>query len=168
MKKTVFITIAAALVFALCSCAFNFDLVNDKPLHRDEETEAISGTPLALTTEEAGGTSFGVPDLPDLPGMNSEWPDNELTRLVPDPGFKVKTVSEEDGEFGAVFSGVTADQMRAYAEKLKKAGFNVDAEVVDNSYMGIEVYSYNASNADGVSVSLSVAAGVASMAVSKP
>ncbi len=166
MKKTVFITITAALVFALCSCAFNFDLLNDKPLHR-EDTTVINGTPLVCTTDTEGAADTSV-NIPNLPGLSAEWPDNELTKLVPKPGFSVSNVSEEDGEFAAVFSGVTADQMRAYAEKLKKAGFNVDAEVVDNSYMGIEVYSYNASNADGVSVSLSVAAGVASMAVSKP
>jgi len=165
MKKTVFITITAALVFALCSCAFNFDLLNDKPLHR-EDTTVINGTPLVCTTDTEGAADTSV-NIPNLPGLSAEWPDNELTKLVPKPGFSVSNVSEEDGEFAAVFSGVTKEQMRAYAEKLKEAGFNTDVEVTDQNYAGIDVYAFSASNADGVTVSLSLTAGIASMAIKK-
>ena len=50
-----------------------------------------------------------------------EWPDNEFTRLVPKPSFKLVGATSDSDSFQVAFSGVTADQVRAYAEELKSA-----------------------------------------------
>ena len=166
MKKYVFSVVLILLFASLCACGLNFGFLDDdKPLHR-EDTTVINGTPLVQTTEtETEQAGVTVPDLSGL--LSSEWPDNEYTKLVPKPDFKVLNSSEDEDGVSVMFSGVTAEQMKAYAEKLKEAGFNIDPEENDQDYMGIVIYSFTASNADGTTVALSFAAGTASMGIKK-
>ena len=58
--------------------------------------------------------------------------------------------------------------MKAYAEKVKAAGFTVDPEETDENVMGMSVYSYSASNGKGYSVSVSFTAGVGGVTVTCP
>ncbi len=96
-----------------------------------------------------------------------EWPENEFTRLVPKPSFKLVGASTDEDDFTVAFSGVTAEQVRAYAEELKSAGFTVDAETEDKEVLGVVIYSYSASNASGYSVKLSFAYSVSGLTISK-
>lgn len=100
--------------------------------------------------------------------FGGEWPENVFTQLVPKPPFKLFGSSTSEDGFNVAFSGATVEQVRAYAEELKKAGFNVDADTQDREVMGIAVYSYSAENAAGFSVSLSMTSGVCALAIQKP
>jgi hypothetical protein len=103
----------------------------------------------------------------DIPQLGGDWPDNEFTRLVPNPGFKILMANGEEEGFTAAFTEVTVAQVRAYAEKLRAAGFTEDEELQDEEVMGMVIYSFFASNGKGYSVSLSYASEMASLVVSK-
>lgn len=47
--------------------------------------------------------------------LGGNWPDNEFTRLVPKPGFKLAGASTSEDEFSAAFQSVDVDQIKAYA-----------------------------------------------------
>ena len=172
MKKILFALIAIALAAALSSCALSGlgQLFGETPLTRLDDPYALSpsedATPMNLQT--SAGTEYGI----DIPGgitlPAADWPDNEFTKQIPKPEFAL--LSAETGEHGftAVFSGVGADQMKAYAGKVKAAGFDVDPEETDENVMGMAVYSYSASNGKGYSVSVSFTAGVGGVTVTCP
>lgn len=95
--------------------------------------------------------------------IGGNWPDNEFTKLIPNPGFEISMINTSDDEFMAAFSNVTIEQHNAYVEKLKSAGFTIDADTQTNV-----IYSYTASNADGYLVSLTSAFDTCTLTVTKP
>jgi hypothetical protein len=97
-----------------------------------------------------------------------DWPDNEFTRLVPKPNFVVLGASEDGDTFTIGFNNVTIEQTKAYAEKLKAAGFTIDEETEDIAVMGIVAYKFSAKNEDGYFVSLVNATGVTALEIKKP
>ncbi|MBR6897583.1 MAG: hypothetical protein IKN24_05375 [Lachnospiraceae bacterium] len=100
-----------------------------------------------------------------LPG--SEWPDNEFTRLVPAPDFKLMTSFTEEDEFTAAFQSLEVSQIKTYAEKVKKSGFTIDAEEESQEVYGIVVYTYTAYNEEGYCVQISFASGGGAVAISR-
>ena len=76
------------------------------------------------------------------------WPDSELARSVPKPEFELSLANEEDGVLEAMFNGVTLEKAKSYCASLKSAGFDVDP--VETDMNELNMYSYSASNADGV------------------
>ena len=56
---------------------------------------------------------------------------------------------------------------RAYAEKVKAAGFNKDVELQDQNVMGMDIYAFNASNESGYRVSIYYAAESGGLTISK-
>ena len=118
--------------------------------------------------QNESGAWLPVSGTGDIPHFGGDWPDNEFTRKVPNPGFSILVANAEDDEFTAVFNNVTAAQIRAYVEKVKAAGFTVDAELEDQVVMDMEIYSYTASDRDGWTVSVSFASGNGSLSISKP
>ncbi len=101
--------------------------------------------------------------------LGGDWPDNEFTKLLPKPDFKLTAVSTDDNSFTAAFlGGVKLEDVKAYAAKVKAAGFNKDEEVVDESTMGITVYTFTAYNADGWCVTVSFAMGTSGIVLEKP
>ncbi len=99
--------------------------------------------------------------------LGGDWPDNRFTKLIPEPPFKLSGSNLSEDEFTAAFQSVTVDQVKAYAEKVKSKGFTVDAEVTDQNYYGVVVYSYKASNAEGYCVEITFASGTCGISVSK-
>ena len=99
--------------------------------------------------------------------LGGNWPDNEFTRLVPKPGFKLAGASTSEDEFSAAFQSVDVDQIKAYAEQVKASGFTVDAEEEDQNFYGIVVYTYLAYNADGYCVEITFANGTSGITISK-
>lgn len=125
--------------------------------------------------DEDGTTMVQKPDgtwvIKDEDGnegqVGGEWPDNEFTRLVPKPDFELYAASGDDQMFTVAFSNATIEGIRDYAEKLKSAGFTVDAETTDSETMGITIYTYVASNGKGVTAELAFGLGSASLALKK-
>ncbi|MBP5662323.1 MAG: hypothetical protein J6X30_04110 [Clostridia bacterium] len=99
--------------------------------------------------------------------LGGDWPDNEFTRLVPKPDFKLAGASTSDDGFSAAFQSVNADQIKAYAEKVKANGFTVDAEEEDQNVYGVVVYTYSAYNADGYHVEVTFASGTGGITIGK-
>lgn len=99
--------------------------------------------------------------------LGGNWPDNEFTKLVPKPDFKLAGAAISGDEFSAGFVSVNADQVKAYAEKVKAGGFNVDPEENDQNVMGIVLYSYSARNSAGYKVEITFASGVSGIKISK-
>ena len=165
MKRIFIVLFALSLVLTLSACKLLGSITqadDDPPLHRVDIT-TYAGTPLEFVTEDAAETENGGVNIPSLSG--AEWPDNEFTKLVPKPDLNLLTVSEEDGEFTAAFTGATIEQIRAYAEKLKSAGFNNDAEVQDEEIMGMAIYTFSASDSKNHNVKLSYTAGTATLVI---
>lgn len=107
----------------------------------------------------------------DADGSSSQyggnWPDNEFTRLVPKPEMDVLAADTTAEDFSIAFSGATIEQIKAYAEKLKTAGFTVDPEEENQEAMGMVIYNYGASNADGYRVSVFYASGTSGLSIEK-
>ncbi len=97
-----------------------------------------------------------------------EWPENEFTKLLPKPDFSLVGASSNDDEFAVLFQNVTVEQIRDYAEKVKAKGFTAEAELTDQEAMGMVIYSYQAKNADGYSVSVTFTGGAGGLVVQKP
>ena len=121
------------------------------------------GTDGSMTVVDTDGTTMvqkpdGTWTIKDAEGnegqVGGDWPDNEFTKLVPKPDFELYAASGDDTFFTVAFTNATIEGIRAYAEKLKAAGFTVDPEVLDTEMMGMAVYNYIASNGKGVSVTL--------------
>lgn len=97
-----------------------------------------------------------------------EWPENEFTKLIPKPETgELFGASTTDTEFSVVLTGATIDEMKAYAEKVKAAGFTIDPEVVDEEAMGFAVYTYSASNSTGYYITVGTAMGINSITITK-
>ncbi len=96
---------------------------------------------------------------------SGKWVDNEYTRLVPKPDMEVREAANTGMGYSIVFGrSVTLDRMKAYAEKLKQAGFNVDCGDEDNE----QYYSFWGDNADGWSVRITVTSNANNLLISKP
>lgn len=97
------------------------------------------------------------------------WPKTGLAKKLPEPGFgQLAGVTDSPDEFCAAFAEVSQDDLRAYVEQIKSAGFTVDAETSDKEYMGIQMFSYTAENADGLIFTLSGTAGTCTITIKEP
>ena len=96
--------------------------------------------------------------------LGGNWPDNEFTKLVPKPDFEIYASSSDDDIFSAMFLSVTMEQIKAYAEKVKAAGFTIAPLEEDYTVM----FNYSASNSDGYRVSVFIAADTAGISIEKP
>ncbi len=99
--------------------------------------------------------------------LGSSWPDNEFTKLIPKPSFEIIAAVSDGNEFAA-YASATLDQLKAYAEEVKAAGFTVDADTQNLEYGGVVIYTYTAKNAQGYTVTLSYTGDAVGIAVSKP
>ena len=66
-----------------------------------------------------------------------------------------------------MFFRVNANDMKAYAEKVKANGFDKNIQVLDQNVPGLTVYKFNASNADGYNVCVYYAADAGGVTISK-
>lgn len=131
---------------------------------------------LNITDPETGETYVQKPDgtwtYQDPEGgeaqIGGDWPDNEYTKLVPKPSFSLTGASSDDMSFSVVFSDASIEQMREYAEQVKAAGFNQNTTTEDQEVMGMVIYSFSASNADGYTVEIFSASGTSGMSITTP
>ena len=93
-----------------------------------------------VVTQNTDGTWKVKDDQGGQADVGSKWPDNEFTKLIPKPNFEVSLSYAEGDRCGIQFANLTAEDLRAYAEQLKSAGFTVDAETTDEEQFGTWVY----------------------------
>ena len=99
--------------------------------------------------------------------FGGNWPDNEYTRLLPAPGFELYASYVEGESFVVTFTSVTVEQIKAYVEQVKAAGFNVNETVEDQEIAGMVIYSFTAENANGYTVEIGYVNGTSSLTISK-
>ena len=103
----------------------------------------------------------------DDPAILIEWPDNEITRQVPKPAVKAPTIVADSDSVTLMSSSSTFSEAKTYANQLKTAGFTKDIYEDTNSVAGYEIYTFTAENQNGLSVSLTFAAGTVTVSISK-
>ena len=134
------------------------------------------GTDGSMTVVDTDGTTMvqkpdGTWVVKDADGsegqIGGDWPDNEFTKLIPKPDFELFAANTETDSFSVAFTSATIEQIRAYAAKVKAAGFNINEEVEDQEVMGMVIYSFTAENADGYIVEITSAYGTSALTISK-
>lgn len=145
---------------------------------KEDGLDASFGADGSLTIKdpESGETYVQKPDgtwtYQDVEGSEGQiggnWPDNDFTKLVPKPDFTLAAANTDDMGFSVVFSDATIEQMREYAEQVKAAGFDQNITTEDQEVMGMVIYSFTASNADGYTVEVFSASGASGMNITAP
>jgi len=98
---------------------------------------------------------------------SGSWPDNKFTKLVPKPDFTVIAGAIDETTFTVTFENTSIDQIKAYVEKVKAAGFNIDEELTDMDMAGMAVYSFSAYNADDYNITVYSTQGFSGFTISK-
>ena len=138
-------------------------LVIENPWAPQSEKQTDKPSP----THNPSGSYEITPSEEPTPTYDANWPDNEFTRILPKPDFSFMTEKLGD-QFVLTSTGVyTFDYVKAYAEKLKSAGFTIEA-VTDETGIGSTIYTYTAKNKDGYKVELSYTNGYIRLVVTKP
>ncbi len=96
-----------------------------------------------------------------------EWPDNKFTRLIPKPNMELMAASTDGQTCSVALKNATLEQIKDYVEKVKAAGFSVDAEVTDQEIDGSVIYYYTAKNSDGYTITVSSANGISGILIGK-
>ena len=110
-----------------------------------------------VETEDGGQLSYG----------NTGWPESVLAGQVPVPSFEIAYPYESPSELTVTFTNATLEDLRAYVEEVKAAGFVKNAETEDMEVMGMVIYTYTAQNAEGYTVSVFSAGGATGLSVTK-
>ena len=113
----------------------------------DDADDPAVGTGGGGTDGGSGGGGSGGLDL-DEQYAAGEWPDNELARQVPKPGFKSSSGYAKGNHMMIFFEGLSLDDAKVYAKQLEDAGFTVDSFLDDRG----DDYIYSGSNSSGYSV----------------
>ena len=155
------------------------DEASKQQIISDLESEGYDvsfGTDGSMTIVDPDGTTMvqkpdGTWVVKDADGgegqIGGDWPDNEFTKLIPKPDFELFAANTETDSFSVAFMSATIEQIRAYAAKVKAAGFNINEEVEDQEVMGMVIYSFTAENADGYTVEITSANGTSALTISK-
>ncbi len=96
------------------------------------------------------------------------WPENEFTKLLPKPDMELLAATTNEQEFTVGFLNASLDQVKAYVEKVKAKGFTEDAQINDQKFGDMVIYSYIAKNADGYTVTVNFAMGTSAVLLEKP
>ncbi len=114
------------------------------------------------------GDSFTYDDGTSKGQFGGSWPSNEFTRLIPKPDKgTLMAYTLEENQFISTLVEVEVEDMRAYAKKAKKNGFNKDEEVEDMNFYGMAVYSYIAYDRKGNKIEVAYSYGIGMISVYK-
>ncbi len=149
MKKAFAILMVLLMLVALAGCNIKQKIAEKITEGILEQSGAgdvdIDGDSMTVTGEDGEEVTLG----------GTEWPDSDLAKLIPE--FKKGTVSyvmQSEGYLYITVDEVSQDDAEDYVDSVKN-DFADDA--YESSYEG--GFSYTAKNADGVSVSVSLADG---------
>ena len=161
------------LILSQQDAASKQELINDGKEHGYTVDYGLDGSTTltyddgTVMVQNPDGTWNVVNDDGSLYQYGGNWPENEFTKQLPKPEMELLGANTEDGEFNVAFANATIDDIRAYAEKVKAAGFDKDVDVQDQDVMGMTIYAFNATNAVGYSVSVFYTAGTGGVTVTK-
>ncbi|MBQ1848337.1 MAG: hypothetical protein II135_10045 [Clostridia bacterium] len=114
-----------------------------------------------------GFEDYDPPEEYTEEALQNEWPDNALSRQVPKPPFSDPLITSDTDSITVLKNGGDLNEVKSYIDQLKKAGFDKDVYEKDNSVAGVSIYTFNANNGKGVTVSVTFAAGTATVNITK-
>lgn len=135
-------------------------------IKEDGSTKIETEIGIEVTQKEDGSWEVEVPEG-EIEELDGDWPDNEFTKQVPKPTFDAKAANTQDKSFSVAFVDTNVEEIRAYVEVLKNAGFTVDATNKDVEVFGVVAYSYKASNGAGYRVEVTFAESMCGMIITK-
>ena len=100
-----------------------------------------------------GSTSQGSAGGGGNAATGVDWPDNEYTAVIPKPDMAPTSCSVNDDGFSAMFDGAEYKDARAYGDKLKTAGVDVELNIFDEADE-YGMYMYMAGTGTGYFVDL--------------
>ncbi|MBO4413315.1 MAG: hypothetical protein J5830_01285 [Clostridia bacterium] len=114
----------------------------------------VRGVGTSWFTIRIDGSVEGVDDDGNPFGFSNAgtWPDSELGKAIPEAGLEIQSSIGDDENVVITFKNAGYDEMKAYAAKVKAAGFTENESETDMPDSGIYVFS--AENADGLTVSV--------------
>ena len=133
MKKILALLLAMMMVFSLAACDLGDD-PEPSGTHNPSQTENNGGE----STNNGGENT----DNGETPNNENEWPNDKFTTHVPEPNFATfLSCSEKSAEDGYILGQyafsledeVNMDDVRAYVEELKNAGFTDSVTTTDTS-----------------------------------
>lgn len=154
MKKFLAILLAAMMLLSLAACGENNTTDPDKDNPGVSQSDDKGG---GESTNSGGNTDNG-----NAPSNEKEWPDDKFTTHVPKPSFaSYVSCSEKSaadgyilGQYGfSLEDEVNMDDVRAYVEELKNAGFTDSVTTTDTS---VSFYFAAKNPTTNVSVALTV------------
>lgn len=99
--------------------------------------------------------------------MDGNWPDNEYTQQLPKPEFNIGSTIDTTNGF-VISTAATIEQVKAYAEECKSAGFTLQPETEDVSMAGMEIFMYSADNDAGYFLSITFTSGSTTIMLERP
>ena len=139
-KTSLFLLALAIITLAACNREYGITVVDNTP----PESRAPSSTPANTDMEENS-------DMENSNQYGGNWPNNEFTRQVSNPGFDVHSVTTNSDSCNITFSNTTIEQLKEYVETVKEAGFTTIL-IRETETRGSTHYLYNARNANGYEI----------------
>ena len=156
MKRTKAFMLTALLIFTAVTASVLAGCSGKKEQTPAQTPPTAQQAP--AQTQSGNSTSSGVQTNPVSGGK--EWPNYDYVRNVPKSDFEVAKIefAMYKAPVNAYFSGVTYNDMKAFIEVLKNAGFTVDEMVIaDDPNLGIISWSArNGSEAKTFAVTVNV------------
>ena len=135
-------------------------------IKEDGSTKIETEIGIGVTQKEDGSWEVEAPEG-EIEELDGDWPENEFTKQVPKPSFDATAANTQDKSFSVAFVDTNVEDIRAYVEELKNAGFTVDASNKDVAVFGVVAYSYKASNGAGYRVEVTFAEKMCGMTITK-
>ena len=156
-KKAIPLLLTFALIMTLAACGGEYEItvIDDTP----PESRVPSSTPTNTDIEE--NSDMGISNQ-----YGGNWPDNEFTQQVPDPGFEVHSVTTNSDSCNITFSNTTIEQLKEYVETIKDAGFTT-VLTRETETRGITHYLYTARNANGYEIVITQSVSYSILAINK-
>lgn len=141
LKRIAAIAAAGVLAFAIAGCSSG---TSSSAASSATVSSASAAASASAASSSAGSTLFS-----DL-----KWPENHVTEGVPVPAFSVApdSVNESDRSVSATWKGVSDDEVLAYVEQIKSAGFTHSSTENKSS----NTYSYSGQNNEKITASTAV------------
>jgi hypothetical protein len=99
------------------------------------------------------------------------WPENELTKMLPEPDLILTKTAGGESFFAAEFNDATIEKVREYTERVKSEGFIIDSKIIETPAFAEveETFYYAAANDGGYLFEVSYSGGgKANLTVKKP
>ena len=154
-KALIFLLSLSIMTLAACNGEYEISVVDDN----QPESSASSSTPADTDMEDNS-------NMENSNQYGGNWPDNEFTKQVPDPGFDVHSVTTNSNSCNITFSNTTIDQLKGYVETIKASGFTT-VLTRETETRGMIHYLYSARNANGYEIVVTKSISYSILAINK-